>query len=124
MLLKLIKFCIVGASGLLVDFSITFLLKEKIRIHRYMANACGFLCAASSNFLLNRYWTFQSESTEVYREFTLFLVFSVVGLGINTLFLFFFEKQNLNFYLSKFLAIVVTTIWNFTANYFFTFGPE
>ena len=31
------------------------------------------------------------------------------------------QKQNRNFYLSKFLAIVIVFIWNFLANFFFTF---
>lgn len=115
------KFCLVGASGMVVDFAITFLLKEKIKIHRYVANATGFICAASSNFALNRYWTFESRNPEVYQEFGLFLTFALVGMALNTLFLFFFEKQNFPFYVSKFFAIVLTTIWNFTTNYFFTF---
>jgi putative flippase GtrA len=121
MLLQIMKFCLVGASGMVLDFAITFLLKEKINIHRYVANATGFICAASSNFALNRYWTFESRNPEVYHEFGLFLTFALVGMALNTLFLFFFEKQKFPFYVSKFFAIVLTTIWNFTTNYFFTF---
>jgi len=121
MLLQIMKFCLVGASGMALDFAITFLVKEKINIHRYVANATGFICAASSNFALNRYWTFESRNPEVYQEFGLFLTFALVGMALNTLFLFFFEKQNFPFYVSKFFAIVLTTIWNFTTNYFFTF---
>lgn len=121
MLLKIIKFCLVGASGLILDFALTFLLKEKIKINRYAASAVGFICAASSNFALNRYWTFESRNPDVYHEFGLFIGFALFGAVLNTLFLMFFERQNINFYLSKFFAIVLTTIWNFATNYFFTF---
>jgi len=121
MIFKIVKFCLVGASGMVLDFTLTYLLKERIKIHRYIANASGFICAASSNFLLNRYWTFESHSPEVYQQFGSFILFSVVGLGINSFFLYFFERQNVPFYGSKFLAILLTTIWNFTSNYFFTF---
>lgn len=121
MLLQFIKFCLVGASGMILDFSLTYFLKEKINVHRYVANATGFLCAASSNFALNRYWTFKSHNPHVLHEFEFFIAFAVVGVMLSTLFLIFFEKQNLNFYLSKFLAVVLTTIWNFTTNYFITF---
>ncbi len=120
-IIKIVKFCFVGGSGMMLDFLLTYLLKEKIKIHRYLANAAGFTCAACSNFLLNRYWTFESNSPELYQQFASFLFFSAVGLGINSFFLFFFEKQNHPFYVSKFLAILITTIWNFTTNYFFTF---
>jgi putative flippase GtrA len=124
MVLKIIKFCLVGGSGMVLDFTLTYLLKEKIKIHRYAANAIGFMCAASSNFALNRLWTFESHNPEVYQQYSYFLIFSLIGLGINSLFLIFFEKQHFHFYLSKFLAILVTTIWNFTANYFVTFHGE
>jgi putative flippase GtrA len=121
MLLQFIKFCLVGASGMILDFSLTYFLKEKINLHRYAANATGFLCAASSNFALNRYWTFESRNPDVYHELVSFIAFALAGVILNTVFLFYFEKQNLNFYLSKFFAVVLTTIWNFTTNYFFTF---
>lgn len=122
MILKIIKFCAVGATGMLLDFVLTYLLKEKIKINRYVANATGFICAATSNFLLNRYWTFESHNPRVHQEFGFFLSFALMGLLLNTLFLIFFEKRNFNFYVSKFLAIVLTTIWNFTTNYYFTFN--
>ena len=114
----------VGASGMILDFGLTYFLKEKIKLHRYAANATGFLCAAISNFALNRYWTFESRNPNVYYEFGCFIAFALAGVMLNTLFLIFFEKQNINFYLSKFFAVMLTTIWNFTTNYFFTFhGP-
>lgn len=121
MILQVLKFCLVGASGMVLDFTLTYLLKEKFKLHRYVANAVGFTCAASSNFALNRYWTFESHSPEVYEQYSYFLTFSLIGLGINSIFLLFFEKQNYPFYGAKFLAILITTIWNFTTNYFFTF---
>lgn len=121
MIIKFIKFASVGFTGLLIDFSITYLLKEHLKIHRYIANSIGFSIAASTNYLLNRTWTFQSENPEIITEYTSFFFVSLIGLGLNNLFLFLFEKK-FNFYLSKLLAIIFTTIWNFLANYFFTFG--
>jgi putative flippase GtrA len=120
MILKFFKFIVVGFSGMLVDFSITYLLKEKLRVHRYIANSAGFTLAASSNYLLNRLWTFQSNNPEVFTEFGKFFLISVIGLAINNLFLYIFEKK-LNFYFAKFLAIMVTSLWNFTANYYLNF---
>jgi len=120
-IIKFLKFILVGFSGLIIDFSITFLLKEKFRIHRYIASSCGFITAASSNYLLNRIWTFQSHNDRIVIEYGSFIFISVIGLGINNLFLFLFEKR-FRFYFAKLCAIMVTTIWNFTANYFFTFN--
>ena len=54
MIVKFIRFCIVGGSGVFVDFGITWLFKELLHFNKYIANAMGFLCAATSNFFLNR----------------------------------------------------------------------
>lgn len=122
-LLKFIKFGIVGFSGMIVDFGITFLCKEKLKIQKYVSNALGFSVAATSNWLLNRIWTFTSDNPQILAEYLRFFAVSVIGLGINTLILWLLtDKAKLNFYLSKIGAIGVTTIWNFLANNYFTFA--
>jgi putative flippase GtrA len=120
MILKFLKFGVVGFSGMVIDFLVTFLLKEKLGIHRYIASSSGFIVAATSNYILNRIWTFQSTSEGIALEYGSFIMVSVIGLGINNLFLFLFERR-LNFWVAKFFAIVVTVLWNFLANYYFTF---
>ncbi|MCD4744872.1 MAG: GtrA family protein [Bacteroidales bacterium] len=120
---KFIKFGIVGFSGLIVDFGITYICKEKIRIQKYISNAIGFIVAASTNYILNRIWTFQSHNPQIALEYSQFLIISLIGLGINTLILWLIvSKLKKNFYLSKLFAIAVVTIWNFLANAFITFG--
>jgi len=122
---KFIKFGIVGFSGLFIDFGITYLAKEKLNIPKYIANAIGFLMAATSNYVLNRVWTFQSKNPEVMVEFTEFFLISLIGLGLNTLLLWILvSKFKLNFYLAKVFAIGFVTLWNFLANAFITFNPE
>jgi putative flippase GtrA len=119
---KFLKFGVVGLTGVLVDFGITFLLKEKVKIHKYVANACGFMTAASSNYILNRVWTFQSNDPHVMIEYSKFIFISVIGLGINSFILWLLvSKYNKHFYVSKLFAIAITTIWNFAANLYFTF---
>lgn len=128
----LIKFCVVGGSGVFVDFGITYLLKEKFSLHRYFANTAGFFSAATSNYVLNRVWTFNSTNPAIEREFTSFLLIAVIGLVINTVVLYFLSERakfrlmpqnaRLRFYLYKLFATAVVTIWNFFMNYFFTFA--
>lgn len=48
-----------------VDFGITFLGKEKLRLNKYVANSLGFISAASTNYVLNRLWTFHSRDPQV-----------------------------------------------------------
>ncbi len=122
-LLKFLKFGMVGFSGLFIDFGFTYLCKEVLRIQQYIANAIGFTIAASSNYLLNRMWTFRSTNPEIAIEYTEFILISIIGLGLNTLILYFVIKRfKWNFYLAKIVAIGFVTIWNFFANALFTFA--
>jgi putative flippase GtrA len=122
LLWKFLKYCIVGSSGMIIDFGTTWLLKEKVRINKYIANSTGFIFAATSNYILNRFWTFHSENNKVATEYLSFILISVVGLGINNLVLYLLtDKMRFNFYLSKLVAIGVVTLWNFFMNYLVTF---
>ena len=122
LLLKFIKFCAVGFSGMVIDFGTTWLLKEKAGVNKYIANSAGFILAATSNYIWNRLWTFQSENNQIAFEYLSFIIISVIGLGINNLVVFIFsDKLKFNFYFSKLIAIGVVTIWNFIMNYLITF---
>ena len=120
---KLLKFGIVGCSGMIIDFGITYLCKEILRINKFISNGIGFILAATSNYLLNRIWTFNSHTEEIGIQYMQFMIVSIVGLGINSLALYLLnERLKWNFYFSKLIAIGITTIWNFFGNLLFTFA--
>jgi putative flippase GtrA len=120
--LKFLKFCVVGFSGMLIDFGVTWLMKEKLKINKYIANSCGFILAASSNYMLNRIWTFESHRMQIVSEYFSFVGISVIGLVLNNLIVYFLsDKLKWNFYLSKIFAIGVVILWNFGMNFMFTF---
>ena len=122
LIIKFIKFCIVGFSGLVIDFIITYISKEKLKIYKYISNSLGFIFAVSSNYYLNRIWTFDSNSPQIFEEYTSFFIISIIGLIINNIFLYLVhEKMGKQFYTSKFIAILLTSFWNFYANYYYTF---
>lgn len=116
---RLIKFGIVGFTGLLWDFGITYSMKELLLFNKYLSNSCGFAFAASANFILNRYWTFKSNKS-FYREYLLFISAAVVGLGLNNLIILLLD-DHLNFYISKAIAVVLVFAWNFLINSKVTF---
>lgn len=121
-ILKFLKFGVVGFSGVFVDFATTFVCKERFKVQKYISNAIGFTVAASTNYILNRIWTFQSHNPQIATEYIKFLSVSMIGLAVNTFILWaLVSKYNKHFYVSKLFAIAVVTIWNFVANLLFTF---
>ncbi len=120
---KFLKFGIVGCSGMIIDFGMTYICKEFFKLNKFISNAIGFILAATSNYFLNRVWTFESHSEQIGTQYVQFMIVSTIGLGINSLVLYLLnEKLKWNFYLSKLFAIGITTIWNFFANLLFTFA--
>jgi putative flippase GtrA len=123
MLYRFLKFCVVGVTGTIIDFGLTWICKEKLKIPKFIANAIGFVVAATSNYILNRVWTWGSTNEQVGVEYVKFFGVSLIGLGLNTLILYLLhEKLKLNFWISKVFATGVVMVWNFLANHYFTFA--
>lgn len=123
LLLRGVKFGLAGLLGMLIDFAVTWLAKEKLSMNKYVANSLGFMVAVTNNYLINRVWTFASVNTHWEVEFAKFILVSLVGLCLNTaiIFLLHQRRNGVNFYLAKFISIAIVFIWNFMANTFFTF---
>ena len=121
-IIKFITFLAVGLSGMIIDFSITFICKEKLKLNKYIANSLGFSIAAISNFLLNRHYTFNSNNPDVSTEFYWFMGISIISLFIyNGIVWIGVNRMNVNFYFSKVMGIFVITFWNFFAHLLITF---
>ncbi|MCF0211360.1 MAG: GtrA family protein [Bacteroidales bacterium] len=132
---RIIKFGIVGCSGTLVDFGVTFVCKELLGILPLISNALGFTIAATTNYLLNRTWTWRSKEKQVGVEYAKFFAVSLLGLGLNTLIIYLLTQkmswsflpdawQGYAFWIAKVIATGVVMVWNFLANNFFTFKKK
>ena len=111
---RFLKFCLVGGSGVVVDFGVTYLAKEFLKLNKYVANSLGFICAATSNYILNRTWTFGSSDPDIAMQYLQFFGFSLIGLAINNLVIYLLHgRVKWNFYVVKLIATGVVTFWNF-----------
>lgn len=120
---RFLKFGLVGFSGMLLDFGITWICKESLRINKYIANTAGFTTAVISNFILNRNWTFEQQGQNLTNQFAKFLLVSLCGLALNNLLLYLFiNKTKQNFYFLKLLVIGLVFFWNYLLNLLFTFN--
>lgn len=129
---KFIKFGVVGASGFVIHGGLLYLLRDAVGINQFVANIIGFIAAASSNYFLNRWWTFRSKEKQMGVEYLKFILVSVVGLGINSGTLWVMSQLvpewtgegDQRFYLLWIVAVGVTTMWNFFGNMLFTFRKK
>ncbi len=132
MLKRFLKFAVVGSIGFIVDFATTALFYEVVGLTMLIATGIGFCFAATSNYVLNRLWTWRSTNPNIRAEYIKFFIVALVGLGLHyivylgsisavpsslTVMDFTITAE----WLSKLIATGVVMFWNFGANNFYTF---
>lgn len=116
------KYCLVGASGFIVNLLVFSIMVSAFDAHYWMAGTVSFAVAVTNNFALNRYWTFGSSERDIFSQATRFLVISVTSWALNMMLLrLFIEDGNFNQYVAQTLAIGMVTVLNFTGNKLWSF---
>lgn len=119
---KIIKFGIVGFLGFVIDFGLTYVFKEKLKMNKFVANALGFLISALVNFTVNRIWTFENHNPDLAMQLGKFMAIASVALMLNSLIIYILNgKIRINFYVSKIIAVLFVMFYNFIMNSLFTF---
>ena len=118
-----LKFSTSGLIGVLINFSLTFILKENLKINKYFSSSFSLLIALTFNYILNRYWTFQVIMEPIYSQFFKFFLVVLISVFFNHFIVFLFHIfLKINFYYSKLIAVLLVFIWNFTMHSLYTFN--
>lgn len=80
---QIINFGIVGVISFIIDYSIFWILSEKLHVYYLIANACSFTCSVIINYILNLKYVFSSSGSNKKREFVMYIILNIIGLGIN-----------------------------------------
>lgn len=117
------KFAFVGFIGTIVNLVVLYSFTEFLEIYYMVSAVVAFVVAATSNFILNKIWTFKEEMKhEFLGKYIKFLFVSVAALIVNLLFLYLFtEFLGIYYIISQVLAIGVALIINFLGNKLWTF---
>src|SRR5688500_9616720 len=118
---QLVKFCVVGASGYVVNLVVYTLLLKGAGFHYLPAAIGSFLVAVTNNYLWNRAWTFRHQRGHVVLQGARFLVVSTLALGANLLVLHLLVTAGLGEVLAQAIAIVLVTPVNFVGNKLWSF---
>lgn len=119
---ELFRYAAVGTSGLVIDLFVLALLHEVLGVPLLMANPVSFSVACSSNFLLNRHWTFRSRGRRhVAVGGGLFLVGALIGLALNEAGLWALHSTDMNWVVAKLAMTIVVFGWNYMFNAGVTF---
>lgn len=122
---RFIKFLAVGASGIVVNEGLLFLLKEFANLALSVASPIAIEASIVSNFLLNDTFTFRDRRTagvgSFFKRLGKFNLVSLAGALINfgtTLLLT--QMFGIHYLISNLFGIVVATMINYLANNWWT----
>lgn len=118
---QLVKFCVVGASGYVVNLAVFALLVRGAGLHYAVAAVGSFVVAVTNNYLWNRVWTFRSQRGHVMWQGARFLVVSVTALVANLVVLAALVALGVDELVAQAIAIVLVTPVNFVGNKLWSF---
>jgi putative flippase GtrA len=137
---RFFKFAVVGAIGSVVDIGVMNLLTRLFHLPLVAAGSISFICAVTSNFIGNRYWTYpDSRSRPLAHQLGMFFLVNAVGIAIripilkyleppiamlieNTVHLTFQAADALAKNATLIFAIGVVMLWNFFINRYWTYN--
>jgi dolichol-phosphate mannosyltransferase len=126
---QFMKYSIVGASGFVINMAVYSFMVKAVGLHYMAAAVVSFTAAVTSNFILNKYWTFSNPQGAVSRQARRFLIVSIASLIPNLLILRVLMEIMVSSnalgvdraIVSQAIAITICTVLNFSGNKLWSF---
>ncbi|MFJ2192563.1 GtrA family protein [Kitasatospora sp. NPDC087861] len=118
---EVVKFGIVGLSGVVVNFAVFWVCINSMGLASLRSNIVATVIAIATNYLGYRYWLYRDrDAASRKREITLFLVFSGIGMLIETGVLGFFRyvlgmDSHYEQLGAKVIGLAVATVFRFVS---------
>jgi putative flippase GtrA len=123
--LQLVKFCLVGGSGYVVNLTVFALSVEAAGLHHLVAATLAFAVAFLNNFWWNRHWTFRARRGHAGFQAARFFAVSVVAfLFAASVLELLVSVVGLPEVLSQAISIAAATPLNFVGNKMWSFAIE
>ena len=125
---KAARFFTVGASGLGVNYLASMLFAMSANIWYLHATVMGIMFSITSNFFLNKYWTFEDKDFSTKRtliQYGKFVGFSSIGAIVQLGMIYYLvDGWNISYPISLTLAVGIAAFSNFILNKKWTFKEK
>jgi putative flippase GtrA len=120
----LINYCIIGCSGVGLDFITFVVLTSHFGIFYQYANFISISCGIINNFILNAFFNFKKTNHFFYRMLSFYMV-GMIGWAISSLLLYLLiERLSFSAVLAKLVIIFIITVIQFSLNKLITFRSK
>jgi len=118
---QILKFGLVGGIAFVIDYGLLFIFTEVFHIDYLISSVMSFSISVIFNYSVSVLLVFEvNKERKKSRNFIIFVLLSIVGLGINLVIMFFgVEIMQWYYMLVKLFATIVVMIFNFITRKFF-----
>ena len=118
---QMVKFGIIGALAFVIDYGFMILLTEVFKVNYLISSGISFTISVIFNYICSMKYVFDSrDDMSKGKEFTIFIILSIIGLGINQLIMWaMVDKLGLFYAVVKLFATAVVMVWNFVTRKIF-----
>ncbi|MDO4854825.1 MAG: GtrA family protein [Coriobacteriia bacterium] len=115
------KFGLVGFLAFLIDFGVMVFLTEVFGLNPVVSATVSFIVSVLFNYLASMRFVFsRRDDIGRFREFTTFIILSVIGLLINDALMWAgTELVYIDYRIVKIFATAVVMVWNFVTRKIF-----
>ena len=111
---QILKFGFVGGTAFVIDYVLLYFCTEFLHIHYLISSIISFTVSVIFNYILSIKWIFDVKKKQDVKDFVIFIILSVIGLGINSLIMYVMvEKFGVYYMLSKIVSTAVVMVYNF-----------
>lgn len=111
---QILKFGVVGGLAFLIDYGLLYFLTEYLHIYYLISSVISFTVSLIFNYILSIKWVFDVTKKQTYKEVIIFVVLSVMGLGINQLVMYIgSDLLHIHYMFTKLVATAIVMVWNF-----------
>lgn len=113
---QILRFAVVGGSAFLIDYVIMIVLTEYVGINYLLSSGISFTVSVIYNYLLSIFWVFEvDENKSKANTFIVFIILSIIGLGINQLVMYILVDVTTFFpyFIAKLFATGIVMVYNF-----------
>lgn len=124
---QIVKFGLVGIIATLIDMGLLMFLKEAFGMDENVAAAISFSVSVIFNYIFSMKFVFERrDDMSRQREFIIFMILSIIGLGINVGIMYGMDGRmeflrgipflyRWEYMIRKVVATIVVLIWNFVS---------
>ena len=111
---QLFRFGIVGGLAFLIDSGVLFVLTEYLNVYYLVSSVISFIVSLIFNYILSILWVFDVKKKQTIKEISLFVILSVIGLGINQLVMYVgADILNIYYMICKIISTFIVMVYNF-----------